>query len=303
MAQFNTLSVAKAASDAESIRSARLQNRYAGLELDERERLTKQREEARKIRQQMEQVPAQIEEMEGRGMFEQADQLRNHWINQKMSSVKMIHSMRPMINQDNYKDFRAGMIQSGAMDPEQLPTEYSENWLREREEAELGDLRTQTRRWGQQGAIMEQDFVSRDGEIVWEGEAFETGQQGGGGSGSGSDWDGMSASDSNSIRRAAAGLYGGFYDPQSGRITGIDPDQQKKAQAISAEAGRIFDENEGRIPHDVALRRAAKKMDIDIPDLSQSYEDPAGLRNVLSPSSKTVPPHMQQRPGGNLFSR
>lgn len=310
MAQFNFFNYGQAAQDAEAIKSARTRNRMAGLQADEAENIIKNRKRAKEVRQQMENMPAAIERLEAEGLFDEADKLRETYVTTQYNNARGIASMRDLLNEDNWKSFREGMIRSGAMEPDMLPVEYSDDWLRKRVEEEKGKLERLTRQWGgEQGVTFSQDFIQQDGEIIWEGKPYEDSADRtarGGGSGG---WDGVTASDSNSIRNASASLYGGMWDPVTQRIVGLDKDAEKKVLAISSEAANIYNNNKGRIPHDEAVRRAARKMKIEIPELNQpepdhqnqlnpqqqqgqGAQDPLGINNLL----KVIPPHMQPRP-------
>ena len=80
----------------------------------------------------------------------------------------------------------------------------------------------------------------------------------------------MKASDSNSIRAAAAGLFGGIWDPATGRVSGVSKDMTAKVAAVSEEASRIYKESGGSKTHDQAAAEAARKLGIDIKDLSKT---------------------------------
>lgn len=297
MAEFNFMNYGQAAQAGQNIKASRTANQLGTMQLEEEKRMLKNREEARRIREQMDNMPAAIEEMEGKGLFDEAQKARENYVSQKMGSVRMIQGMRDAINEDNYKQVRQDLIQSGAADPEFMPVEYSDDWFRKKLEEEKGKLETFTVRSADQGNVFAQDFIQQDGHVIWEGERYEAASDKNarsGGSGSGG-YKGMAASDSNSIRNGVAGLYGGMWDPVTQKYIGIDRGVEKKIAGISAEAARIYDANKGRVPHDQAVMRAAQKMNIEIPDLQNDpqNEDPLGLSNILNPSPALIPPHMQ----------
>ena len=80
----------------------------------------------------------------------------------------------------------------------------------------------------------------------------------------------MKASDSNAIHGQAAGLYGGTWDPQTQRISGVTKDQESNVAAISEEASRIYKESGGQKTHAQSVAEAARKLGIDIQQLNKS---------------------------------
>lgn len=66
----------------------------------------------------------------------------------------------------------------------------------------------------------------------------------------------LKASDTNAIYRQAAGLFGGMYDPITGRIAGLNPEQAETVQRIAARASQLFMEGEGKVDHATAVEQA-----------------------------------------------
>ena len=91
----------------------------------------------------------------------------------------------------------------------------------------------------------------------------------------------MKASDSNSIRAAAAGLFGGIWDPATGRVSGVSKDMTAKVAAVSEEASRIYKDSQGKKTHDQAAAEAARKLGIDIKDLSKAENSIQDYLNTL----------------------
>jgi hypothetical protein len=78
----------------------------------------------------------------------------------------------------------------------------------------------------------------------------------------------MKASDSNSIRAASAGIYGGTWDPQTGKVLGVSKDQTKNVAAISERASKVYRDAGGNMTHDEAVAKAARELGIDIPKIA-----------------------------------
>jgi len=286
---FQTFDMGRTVRDVEAIKTSRLRNAILTDAETERKNVIAQREKAKKIRQQIEQTPAQIEAMESQGLFDEAANLRNSYINSMISGVNVIEAMRESIDASNYKQFRQDMIQSGAMSGSMLPVEYSDKWFREEAEKQKSTLQMHTRRWASEDRIMSQDIVSRDGEIFWEGQPYEdvssrserrdaaAGPDGGKPDASRT----IGASDSNAIANASGELYGGFWDPVTQRYSGLSKDVAQNVAAVAEEAERIFRTERGKgnmIGHRQAVAKAARTMGIDVQNLSGKANDPLGLR-------------------------
>lgn len=282
---FHTFDYGNVLANAEAIKGQRLRNRILGRESQEQANVIANRERAREIRQQIEGMPAQIEAMERAGLQGEADALRESYLRTRIQGVQMIDTMRDVIDETNWKAFRSDMIRSGTMDGAMLPVEYDANWFRQQREEQIGDLKTITLRWGdEEGRIVERMLAERDGQVVWEGDPYETTgsqserrQQASAGQ---SEAFTVEAADSNAITRAAAELYGGFYDPVTQRFEGLRG-QEQNVLSVAEEASRIYAENQGRLPHSQAVAEAARVKGIDIERLGPrsipNPRDPAGI--------------------------
>lgn len=272
--RFDTFDYGRAIQTGQQIKYNRMRNQVLGSEMKEQENILANRAKAQQIREQFEGMPDQISELESRGLFDEADKLRNSYIDSKFNEVKVLDTMRFAINEDNYKQFRSDLLKAGAVTPEMMPTEYSDDWFRKELKKSKGNLQQLTRQWGAEGSVFEQDYIAQDGEIIWAGEPFESAaakkaREEGTGKGFV-----MKAADTNSIRGAVAQLYGSMWDPQTLKYSGLNKQQEQEVAAIVAEASRIYNENKGRLPHAQAVKRAAQKMDIQIRDLQK---DPGNL--------------------------
>jgi hypothetical protein len=284
MAQFNYFDYGRAVQDGQQIKSNRIKNKMAGMQADEASNFIKQREEAKKIRDQVENMPAAIAEMESRGLYDEAAKARDVYINQKYNSVKLLSTLRENINGDNYDKFREDMLQSGAVEPEFLPTEYSDDWFRTQIKQEKNKLQTFTRQWSEQGNTLSQDFIADEyGNVRWEGSPYESAAdrkaREGGGKGSGG---GFKAADSNAIKSlVATQFYSGLWDPVTNEVRGLNKDQGKEFASLTEEASRIFNSNDGNITHAESVARAARRMNITVPNVEQDTRRAEGLRRGM----------------------
>lgn len=277
--QYNYMDYGKIVSQGEAIKGQRLRNQAASAEIQAYQDQTKNRKRAHQIRQQFENTPAQIEALETEGLFKEADQLRESYIKQSVGGIQMIDALREGVNKENYKEFRSKMLQSGAVDPDFLPVEYSDDWFRKESESRKKTFSQLTRKWEEQGAIFSEQ-IERDnqGNITWRSGPMREDKEG-------EKSFSMKAADSNAISRYATELYGGMWDPMTQRFSGLNKDQAKDVAAISERAAKIYSANEGRIPHAEAVSRAARQMGIDIRDLTrerqEASDDPLNIRRKL----------------------
>ncbi len=281
---FQTFDYGKAVTDGQRIQYNQLRNDALGDEQEQRRNMLKNRQKAQQIRHLYDSMPEQISALESEGLFDQADELRNDYIKFRKSETTILETMRPNINADNYKSLRQDLIQAGAVTPDMMPTEYSDEWFTKQIKDKKGKLEKFTVDSFRNGATMSRDLVQQDGTINWElsGEWYKNTDKNkggdGGGSGSGGGFE-FKPADSNAIGKQAERIYGGLYDPVTGRIGGLNPEQSAQIQAVQEEAERIYQENQGNVTHAVAVARASRKMGVNVKDIRDSQAtDPLNLR-------------------------
>lgn len=89
----------------------------------------------------------------------------------------------------------------------------------------------------------------------------------------------------NDVRMRVADLFGGVYDPMTGRIAGLDKDKTTKALAMMARAERIYADADGTKTPAEAATEAAREFGTNIPG--------------VQPTAPTVP--RGTSPGGFKF--
>ena len=276
---FKIANIGEAVQSGQQIQYNRLKNEAIGMDVQEAKDMLANRKKAAEIRAHYDGLPAQIEALDKAGMFDQADGLRNDYIKTRLTEVSVIEGMRPGISGKNYQQIRQDFLQAGAIEPNMWPVEYSDEWFRKESKDKKGALTTQTRKWGQDGAIMSQDFVQGDGEINWKGTPY-------------ADPDDMAegqaanftfkASDSNELGEQSERLYGGTWDPISKTIVGLDKEKAAKVAEVHSLSAKIYAQGEGQIPHPVAFAQAARRLGIRIPDPDDDEtSDPLGIPEVF----------------------
>lgn len=81
---------------------------------------------------------------------------------------------------------------------------------------------------------------------------------------------GLKASDYNAVWSRVTALFGGVYDPMTGRVTGLDKDQTARAVAIGQAAETLYLNGRAKTPADAAAQ-AAQRFGVEMP-----AEPPAG---------------------------
>ncbi len=94
-------------------------------------------------------------------------------------------------------------------------------------------------------------------------------------SGTGTDGGGVKSADESLMYRQSVELLGGLFD-QAGNITNLDPTVRNKVQGIATEATNIF--REGGVTRSQAVKQAAQKFGLEVPDAGSNDNDPLGLR-------------------------
>ncbi len=288
---FRGLDYGNAVRQGQDIAYNRLRNTALGQEQERRDELIRKRAEADRVRQTMETLPDAIAELDSLGNFEEADRLRDSYLRQMKGGVEVARMLSEGLNETNYEQVRHDMIQSGAITGDMWPTEYSSDWWAKKVAKQKSDLDQLTVQWrDENGFTVSQDLLARDGDIFWRGSPFEAAadrqaREGGDGDGAGFEF---KASDSNAIGNQVTRLFGGTYNPETGRFAGLNPQQAQQAQAVHAAADELYMAAGGRIPHAAAVREAAKRLRINIENPDDTLAtDPAG---ILPQGGQYTPP-------------
>lgn len=272
---FQTFDLGSAVQSGQQVQENRLRNQALADDQNQRQDMLKNRAKAQEIRTMYDTMPDQIAALERENMFEQADELRNSYIKNRKTEVDLLTTLRDSIDETNYKQFRSELLTSGAITPDMMPVEYSDDWFRKQKKEKLGKLNSFTVQSFENGAVMSRDYVTQDGKVRedltgnWYDQDAADKEKSGSGAG-GKDWS-MKPADSNAIGRQIERVFGGFYDPETGQLGGLDPEQAARVQAVQEEAETIYNENRGLVPHGVAVTRAARRLRINV----ESYRDKA----------------------------
>ncbi len=277
---YQFFNYAQSVSDAETIKGQRLRNRLAEMQNTDAQAKLNAQEKRRQIEAEFNNAPARIKALRDAGMTQEADQLQMHMWKMSETGLKVARSLAVGVTEENWKDFRQDAIGQMGMKPEWMPENYSADWINGRvKEAEdrVVTFKPETFTDPQTGKVMTQ-VTGRDkaGNIVGQRPAFPTDRAKPKAPGSTTTGAGaLKAADVNAIGRQAERLYGGIYDPATGKVSGLDPQTAAKVQSIQERAEEIY--AQGGLSHGQAVAKAARDAGITIPQLNQGA-DPLGIR-------------------------
>jgi len=150
----------------------------------------------------------------------------------------------------------------------------AQGWVQQQQIVHGGEVKTkapETRTIQRGNKKVTQEWDGRKWTDVSSGPQWEP--EAGGGSGN------LKASGENTIHGQAASLFGGVFDPRTGRISGLSKDQMQAVQSITARATRIYldsSRSDNQLSRSEAVSAAAREMGIDVKDLSEQPQDGSG---------------------------
>ncbi len=272
---FGTFDLSDVYRDVESIKGARLKNRIGGMQVNQMEEQAANQKKKDEINRMYDEMPARIEQYRVQGFNQEADDLQDQYIKGKTAAYTLLKHERELLTKDNWAEKRSRYIQSGLIKPYDMPTKYDGDWLKAKEKKAKADYKIVTTRFtdSKTGKTMAEDRpvisgVPGEARTPYDPYAPKDG------AGAGRE---IKAADSNAIGRATGQLFGGFYDPQSGKITGLSKDEEQRVLSIIEEAERLFLDNP-TLGHRQAVAKAARTAGIDIKSLSRPANDPLGIR-------------------------
>jgi len=274
---FKQMDYGAAVQSGQQIKMNALEQKSVGMTVQQQQDSLRGRQKANEIRSQIDGMPEQIDALEDEGLFEQADKMRDSYIKTRKQEVELIGAMREGIDADNYDMVRQGMLEEGTLVPGLWPETYSDDWFRKMEKDSKGNITKLTRKWAANGAVLSQDLVQQDGEIIWQGAAYDADKAKAGGKGGGKGFE-FKASDTNAIARQSERIFGGSYNPATGKFSGLDKEKTSKIAALQAEAEKIYSDGQGQVSHGVAVAQAARKLRIDVENVRETQKvDPFSL--------------------------
>lgn len=258
--------------------------------------------------------------LEQAGHPQAAQELRTGLLQKAERGYEFLQHSLPFLNEQTWPAFKRNVVDAGLTTAEALPDEYDPKFVAQLEQRLVGQL---TELYGD----IEQVAEGPGGAAIFGQRDERTGKlanvttikppassapdapsgyrfaEGGdleaipGGPADKPQGGALKAADSNSIFRQAASLFGGQWDPVTGRFSGLEKDQAVQAQNIAARASEIY-ASEG-VPHAVAVQQAFNEMagggapapQGDGPVQIQTAEDYA----ALPPGAEYIDPNGQRR--------
>lgn len=215
----------------------------------------------------------QVNNMPQQREFEQQQQQ----LQQQMLGFQYIRERAPLVTDERtYGAFRDSVIKNGLLSEEEIPQKYDRGYVNRiagiasKEIEKFGQMQqipgAPKGVYGQRGDKSGKFANVKDyREKSWAGKS--------------GDFGGLKAADENAIYKQAASLFGGMYDPMSGRFSALSKDDAQRTQAIAERATRVFVDSGGSVTRSQAVTQAAREMGIDISNLgNQKDSDPLGIR-------------------------
>lgn len=240
------------------------------------------------------------------GYVDRAEQIRTGYIDRLNKGANYLNSMLPYVNESTYPQFKAKLEESGMAVPGAMPERFNAQEFA-RGVALLNGKLSQTQQWGPleqvpgapEGTLGQRNLTTGKVDVpvkpgvdplVYTDEGYTPRSQAGGmkrppPASEQSKPFSFKATDSNTIYRQAVGLFGGMYDPISGHIGGLNPEQSTQAQQIASRASQLYSESQGQVDHATAVSQAFEEL----------KQDPSGPRP--QGSAESAPPANALKPG------
>lgn len=155
------------------------------------------------------------------------------------------------------------IIQSSGIDTREFPPNFDPQWMQMQMQRGIGfkgQLQLELERMKQKG---KKQAAKRKGAIE--------------------------SKDVGKLNASVADIFGGTFDPISGRIMGLDKKSRTKAAALKARAQRLFINAKGTMAHDEAVNKAAREMGIEIQKVGEEVVDvQPGEQTATDPTGKKV---------------
>ncbi len=288
LANMGTFSLAETIQDAEQTKYMRVRNELLGYDAERESEIAKRRKKRREIEELYKAMPARIEQYEKLGMHEEAQQTKEAYLNGKRQELAMFEIVAKTITADNWDQRRQEAIESGMIDPENMPVEHDQKWVDDWLGKVLGDMKEIETTFGElgpdgepTGRTMTQDRLFQDGVEV---EPFEEPYESatnrnarlgrGPGSSGGQPWR-FSASDSNAMLSQAKIQFDAILD-DNGNFIGIRGEGDRALAELMELAEKYMKDSGGPhmgLSHGQAIAKAGRKQGLQI----KSTLDPDAL--------------------------
>lgn len=265
--QFKTLDLPGVVGSAEQIKGMRNRNALAQHQVDEVKKIAKAEAEYEDYKKRFDNMPEAIAQARAAGDHRVAGMLQQNYVSALTGTRDILDSVKGVVtDQESYDEFREAMIQSGAVPASALPAEYSGSFFDQHQKevnAKLAKLKADTRKADAQAAKARRGDDPKGLRRV-------------------------KASDSNTMARQVASMFGGSYDPVTHEFSFSNKAIAAEAQSMMADAEKLW-ETEG-LSHAQAVKRAADLAKVK--GIRPSYipeEDPENPFNLKPPASETNP--------------
>lgn len=227
-----------------------------------------------------------VKSLAAAGYPEAAMDLRNRSLAASTKGLDYFERVMPYMSAENYDGIRAQAEEGGLVSPGMLPEQYDEQVLgqlfarargQQQQLESFGDF-TQIAQTPDGTSVLAQR-EQRSGKyanvttVRPRAERTENGAPSGyryrgdglepipgGPADKSQERSGIEAADANAIYRQSVGLFGGMFDPITGRIGGLNREQAEQVQGIAARASQIYQQNQGQMDHASAVEMALREV-------------------------------------------
>ena len=190
--------------------------------------------------------------------------LRSSEMDHQLKGLEYMRKTAPRArDQKSWDMVSQDWVQKGLAQPGDLPQQYDPELVQflsgvtPEKLQEFSDMQPIPNMPGYRG---QQDKRTKKWANIYDTSKSSSGVGGGGG---------LKAADENAMHRQAASLFGGMYDPQTGRFSALSKDDAQRAQAIAEYATRLYVDSGGTMTRTEAVTTATRKLGIEVTNLSQ----------------------------------
>ena len=224
---------------------------------------------------------------------ERQNESQGRQLQRALSQIGLIEKVAGGVSDEATYQRAKSTLQSVGMDVSQFPPNFDPGWVQQQMEQTLGlkgQLEMKLRE--EEKAFKREQFD----ETKRHNRATEVTAAAKAAKGKSSS---LKAADYNAVSARVADLFGGTYDPMTGRIGGLSKDQSARVTGISERAAQIFQEGEGKVNHISAVAQAAREAGVNVPKVGATEDNAPASDN--SGSYQVAPRDPAQRKKGSLY--
>jgi hypothetical protein len=290
LANMQTFSLSDTIQAAEQTKYLRVRNELLGYTADQEKALAERRKKKREIEEMYAGMPARIEKYREIGMHKEATETITALLTGKRQELAMFEIVAQAVTKDTWDRNRQDAIESGMIEADEMPVEFSQEWINHWLQSKRGELKVLETTYAElddqgeeTGRTMTRERVQQDGRIVEDNQPYEASgdRNARSGPGGGKAWE-FSAADSNALLAQAKIQFDAILD-DNGNFVGIRGEGDRALGELMERASDLMNEAGGPeyLPHAGAIAQAGREQGLKI----KKTGDP----NALNPLNLTQP--------------